>query len=264
MRRPQQLRVQLPQRPLAASTEEIRPDHVNARQLVVAPPPKSADLLPGLSLEICLLRDFWVAEVRIRMQELTSVPSDYGADVVTTWDGGRNRFGRRDKSAWWPELLNSCRDRQVSPYKFLRFMLRNWTGTAPPSPSFVVCDQAFAMFLASPSDHELFELEFKLQKTHAKSVFENLQRDRSYSSDSARWVSIIYDRKPPLTPLFRCSLAYAVGLTEVAVKLLPAAAKQYRRDRDLYDRVWAAHVPAVLKTMDGNGLARKSLEAGYV
>lgn len=258
-----QFRVQLPQKNYASTTEEIRPEHVTVRRLVVAPPPKSATLFDDMSLELCLLRDFWVVEVRIRMRELTRIPSDYGAGVIPAWDGGRNSFGRRDTRVW-PKLLNVCATHQVSPYRFLRFMLRSWNGSSPPPPQFVVCDQAFSRFFSAPTDTERFEVEFKVQKAHAKATFENLQRDRSYSSDHARWMAVVCDRLPPLTPLFRCSLAYAVGLHEIANKLLPLAATQYPLDRYVYDRVWALHVPAVLKTMDGNGLARKSLEVDHV
>jgi len=255
------LQIRLPSQAPTAATHSpapsrVIPEYLESSRCVVPPPMPSAEAAPHLSVLAMDIRDFWILEMRQRMQDLLGLLSDYGAGPLPSWDGVvvagvLDRFGKKSKlkPPVWDLLLEKCGSQSINPYKFLQYTARRWSGTSPPVPNFILCEEALQHYRSAPREEERARISLGIQQDHARTMFADFCRDSSFSSDAARWRAVVLDRRRPLTSLFCHCLACELGMWAEADKRRPAAARQYMLDRDLYDNVWAQYLPVTLSSL---------------
>ena len=210
--------------------------------------------------EAARFRAHWFQCVRARLRQLgIGNYEDYGAKTNTPWDGGTNRFGRRQANIW-PKIIQTCRGIGHDPFAVALDICEAHIRSEPPYPTLMLSPAVLDVVVDATSRDLREETKLKVERTALAQHAAELSFMPQYQATA--WHTALSNRQLHISPLHRYCEAKARGYLDIAAKNYEEAALEYVRKRETVDRVWPRTglvIPAEIRSLLTNDvLARRA------
>ncbi|MFO0822515.1 MAG: hypothetical protein U0792_05245 [Gemmataceae bacterium] len=150
----------------------------------------------------------------------------------------------------WDRLVTFCLNRGIEPSSYIHWVFDTSLSACPPEPIQFLNPQLAEAYLAAARDFPAaVTVALRVQQQTARTHIRLGQQPGKLSPHDV-WAAVLLDETLPLSALFRCGLASAIGgdrFDRIAGRYETAAARQYLRCPRVYDAVWGKWVPQRLR-----------------
>lgn len=188
------------------------------------------------------VRAVYVAERRNYEQQRTTKESTYGRTRMPRWDGGRDRHGATHRMIWG-RIFDFCVNNGYPVYDYIKAQFD--PASRVPQPNQLQSRAAVARY-KEYEPRMLAQKRKQLQDHQTRFKVAVWSVSTSFGQDQSTAARNVLLTDTSLTPLFRYTMAYLAGDTEVTDTLLTAALMQFISARDAYTTTWGSLIPTTL------------------